>query len=151
MSFTVAGIVRDQAAARGESVAIVFGDRRISYGELDERSNRVARALLGSGVRAQDHVAFVDMNGPEYFEVLFGCAKVNAINVGVNWRLAPGEMASTINDAEALGLFVGPEFRAAIGQVRGDLHSVRTVVNLGEEYEAWLAGRRVRPARGGGW
>ena len=138
MSFTVAGIIRDQAAARGDKVAIVFGDRRISYRELDERSNRVARALLAAGVGPQDHVAFIDMNGPEYFEVLFGCAKVNAINVGVNWRLAPGEMAYTINDAEAKALFVGPDFQAAIGQVRADLHSVRTVVNLGDEYEAWL-------------
>ena len=61
----------------------------------------VGIALLAAGVRPQDHVAFIDMNGPEYFEVLFGCAKVNAVNVAVNWRLAPGEMASTINDAEA--------------------------------------------------
>jgi acyl-CoA synthetase (AMP-forming)/AMP-acid ligase II len=140
MSFTVAGIIREQAAARAAKVAVVFGDRRISYGELDERSNRVAQALLAAGVGPRDHVAFVDMNGPEYFEVLFGCAKINAINVGVNWRLAPGEMAYTINDAEAKALFVGADFQAAIGQVRGDLHSVRTVVNLGEEYEAWLGG-----------
>ena len=91
MSFTVAGIIRDQAAARGDKVAILFGDRRINYRELDERSNRVARALLAAGVRPQDHVAFIDMNGPEYFEVLFGCAKVNAVNVAVNWRLAPGD------------------------------------------------------------
>jgi long-chain acyl-CoA synthetase len=138
MSFTVAGIIRDQAAARGEKVAIVFGERRISYRELDQRSNRVARALLAAGVQPKDHVAFIDMNGPEYFEVLFGCAKVNAINVGVNWRLAPGEMAYTVNDAEAKALFVGPDFQAAIDQVRADLKSVRTVVNLGDEYEAWL-------------
>ena len=140
MSFSVAGIIRDQAAARGDKVAIVFGDRPITYGELDERSNRVAGALLAAGVGPADHVAFIDMNGPEYFEVLFGCAKVNAINVGVNWRLAPGEMAYTINDSEAKALFVGPDFQAAIGGVRADLHSVRTVVNLGEEYETWLDG-----------
>jgi long-chain acyl-CoA synthetase len=138
MSFTVAGIIRDQAASRGDRVAIVFGDRRITYRELDQRSNRVAQALLAAGVGPQDHVAFVDMNGPEYFEVLFGCAKINAINVGVNWRLAPAEMAYTINDAEAKALFVGPDFLAAIGQGRQDLGSVRTVVNLGDEYEAWV-------------
>ena len=138
MSFTVAGIIREQAARRGEKVAIVYGDRRITYRELEERSNRAARALLAAGVGAQDHVGFLDMNGPEYFEVLFACAKVNAINVGVNWRLSPGEVAYTVNDAEAKVLFVGPDFQAAIGQVRSDLKTVRTVVNLGEEYEAWL-------------
>ena len=105
----------------------------------------MARALLAAGVGPQDHVAFIDMNGPEYFEVLFGCAKINAINVGVNWRLAPAEMAYTINDAEAKALFVGPDFQAAIGQVRQDLTGVRTVVNLGDEYEAWLGGADADP------
>ena len=138
MSFTVAGIIREQAAMRGDKVAILFGDRRISYRELDERSNRVAQALLEAGVGRQDHVAFLDMNGPEYFEVLFGCVKIGAINVGINWRLAPGEIAYTINDAEAKALFVGPDFGEAVGKVRDDLHSVQTVVNLGEQYESWM-------------
>ena len=138
MSFTVAGILREQARAAAGRVAIIFGERRITYGELDDRSSRVARSLLAGGVRPQDHVAFLDLNGPEFFEVLFGCAKINAINVGINWRLSPGEMAYAISDAEATALFVGPDFQAAIGQVRQDLHSVRTVVALGDEYEAWL-------------
>ena len=138
MSFTVAGIIREQARTRGDRVAIIFGERRITFAELDRRSNRVARALLAAGVGPHDHVAFLDLNGPEFFEVLFGCAKVNAINVGINWRLSPGEMAYAISDAEAIALFVGPDFQAAIGQVRQDLHGVRTVVGLGDEYEAWL-------------
>ena len=138
MTWTVAGVIREQARERPDKVAIRFGDRLITYRELDQRSSRVARALLAAGVGPQDHVAFVDMNGPEYFEVLFGCAKVNAIDVGVNWRLAPAEMAQTVGDADAKVLFVGPEFRAAVESVRGDLPEVRAIVNLGEEYEAWV-------------
>ena len=72
---------------------ITYGQRTISYAEMDERSSRVARALAAEGVAAQDRVAFLDKNGPEYFEVLFGGGKINAVNVAVNWRLAPAEMA----------------------------------------------------------
>ena len=144
MSFTVAGIIREQARTRGDRVAIIFGERRITFAELDRRSNRVARSLLAAGVGPHDHVAFLDLNGPEFFEVLFGCAKVNAINVGINWRLSPGEMAYAISDAEAVALFVGPDFEAAIGQVRADLHSVRTVIGLGGEYEAWLGAEEAK-------
>ena len=97
-------IVERAAREFGEREALSSGDRRISYRELDERSNRVAQALREAGVGRQDHVAFLDMNGPEYFEVLFGCVKIGAINVGINWRLAPGEIAYTINDAEAKAL-----------------------------------------------
>ena len=86
---------------------ITYGQRTISYAEMDERSSRVARALAAEGVAAQDRVAFLDKNGPEYFEVLFGGGKINAVNVAVNWRLAPAEMEYTINDAEAKVLFVG--------------------------------------------
>ena len=138
MSFTVAGIIREQARTRGEKVALVYGDRRISYRELDERSNRVADALLAAGVQPQDHVAFLDLNSPEYFEVLFGCAKVNAIDVGVNFRLSPAEVAFLVKDAESKVLFVGPDHQAAIESVLGELAGVK-VVNLGAEYEAWLA------------
>ena len=139
MSFTVAGIIRYQAAQRPDQVAIIFGERRISFKELDHRSNRVARSLLAAGIGSQDHVAFLDMNGPDYFEVLFGCAKINAINVGINWRLSPAEVASTVNDAEAKVLFVGPEFSEAVDRVRDQLVTVAAVVHLGEEYEGWLA------------
>jgi long-chain acyl-CoA synthetase len=138
MTFTVAGISREQAASRGEKVAIVYDDRRITYRELDERSSRVAGALIAAGVGPQDHVAFLDLNGPEYFEVLFGCAKVNAIDVGVNFRLAPAEVAFLVKDAESKVLFVGPDHQAAIDSVAGELEGVK-VVNLGAEYEAWLA------------
>ncbi len=81
---------------------ITYGQRTISYAEMDGRSSRVARALAAEGVAAQDRVAFLDKNGPEYFEVLFGGGKINAVNVAVNWRLAPAEMKYTIDDADGL-------------------------------------------------
>ena len=132
---------------RPDEVHIAVGERVCSYRELGGRSNQAAQALLAAGVESQDHVAFLDMNGPEYFDVLFGCAKVNAICVGINWRLSPGEIAYTVNDAEAKVLFVGPDFQAAIEQVRGDLHAVRKVVNLGTEYDSWLAAATAEDPR----
>ena len=59
----------------------------------------MAQALRAEGVGPGDRVAFIDKNGLEYFEVTFGLAKLNAVNVSVNWRLAPAEMAQIIDDA----------------------------------------------------
>ena len=144
MEWTLANIIRTHAAARAAAPMLTYGTRVISYTEMDERSSRVAQGLLAEGVGPQDHVAFLDKNGPEYFEALFGGAKVNAINVAVNWRLAPREMESTINDAEAKVLFVGPDFRAHLDEIEGSLPSVKKIVMLGdhprhESYEAWIA------------
>jgi acyl-CoA synthetase (AMP-forming)/AMP-acid ligase II len=141
--WTLAGIVRGHAAERGRRPMLTYDGRTITYAEMDAASSRVAQGLLAHGVGPQDRVAFLDKNGPAYFEVLFGGGKVNAVNVAVNWRLAPTEMERTINDAEAKVLFVGPEFFPHLAEIESKLLTVSKIVALGEHprheaYRAWL-------------
>src|SRR5690349_5916571 len=95
---TVADIVRVRAAATPDALAYVLDGRTLTFAELDDRSSRVAQALAAAGVGAGDRVAILDKNCLEYFEVLFGAAKLNAVLVAVNWRLAPPEAAFIVND-----------------------------------------------------
>src|SRR5215212_1576113 len=95
---TVADIVRTHGAERTDSVALRFGDRTMTWGELDRRSSQVAQALAAEGVTAGDRVAFLDKNAVEHFEVQFAGAKVGAASVDVNWRLAPPEIAHVVDD-----------------------------------------------------
>jgi long-chain acyl-CoA synthetase len=145
MTVAIADIVRRWAKDTPTAPMLSYQGSTITWSEHDERTNRVARGLAAEGVESQDRVAFIDKNGPVYFEVLFGGAKLNAVNVAVNWRLAPPEMAYIINDAAAKVLFVGPEFRGHFEQIRDDLPTVTKVVMLDgsdgehEEYETWLA------------
>src|SRR5712692_8813286 len=116
---------------------------------MDEASSQVAQGLLGEGIGPGDRVAFLDRNGPEYFEVLFGGGKINAVNVAVNWRLAPPEIEYTINDSDAKVLFVGPDFSGALDEIEGKLATVRKIVALGahprhESYAAWLGRQQAR-------
>lgn len=141
---TVASIVRTHGRDRPEQPAITLDDRTTSWGDLDARSSRIANGLAAAGVGAEDRVALIDKNGPEYFEILFGSAKLNAVTVAVNWRLAPLEMAQIIRDAEAKVLFVAPEFLAHLDKIEEDLTSVAKIVIIGDHarhdgYEAWLA------------
>lgn len=142
--WTLAGILRGHAAARPDSPMITHEGRTITWAEMDERANRVARGLQAAGVGAGDRVAILDKNGPEYFEVLFGGGKINAVNVAVNWRLAAPEMEFVINDSTAKVLFVGPDFFPHLDQIAERLSTVTTIVVLGEHprhesYESWLA------------
>jgi long-chain acyl-CoA synthetase len=144
MAFTLAGIVRRHAAERGGKTAITGGNRVLTYAELHARSSQVARGLQREGVRAQERVALLDKNGPEYFEVLFGGAKLDAVNVAVNWRLQPREMAYIVNDAAARVLFVGEAFAAHLDAMEAELTTVEKIIVLGdhprhERYAAWLA------------
>ncbi|MBM3218884.1 MAG: long-chain-fatty-acid--CoA ligase [Candidatus Rokubacteria bacterium] len=142
MSWSLAGIIRPRA--RDQRPMITSGERALTWAEMDARSSRGAQALRAAGLAAQDRVAFLDKNGFEYFEVLFGGGKVNVVNVAVNWRLAPPEMAYVINDAAARLLFVGPEFLGHLGAMEGTLKTVEKIVVIGshsrhEAYETWLA------------
>jgi long-chain acyl-CoA synthetase len=144
MSWSLARIVRTHARERGGRAMLTCGDRTITWAEMDARSSRVAQGLRGAGLTAQDRIAFIDKNGPEYFEVLFGGGKANVVNVAVNWRLAPAEMAYIVNDAAARLLFVGPEFLGHLDEIEGSLKTVEKIVVLGEHarhegYEAWVA------------
>ena len=139
---TVADIIRAHGVERGTAPAIDFEGDTISFGELHRRSSQVARGLEAAGVGAQDHVAFIDKNGPAYFEVLFGAAKINAVTVGVNWRLAPAEMAYIVNDARAKAVVVGPEFVPHLEKIEADLETVVVILVLGDHprytrYETW--------------
>jgi long-chain acyl-CoA synthetase len=153
MDWTLANIVRTHAASRGDRAMITYGPRVITYAGMDAVSSRVAQGLLAEGIGSGDRVAFLDKNGPEYFEVLFGGGKINAVNVAVNWRLAPPEIEYTINDAEAKLLFVGEEFVTTLERIEEKLSTVKKIVVLGahprhERYDGWV-GRH--PARDPGF
>src|SRR3954451_1987591 len=145
MSVAIVDIIRQRAASAPDAPMFSYEGRTTSWAHHDERSNRVANGLAAEGVGSQDRIAFLDKNGPAYFEVLFGGAKINAVNVAVNWRLAPPEMAYIINDAGAKVLFVGPEFVDQLRAIEDQLQTVTKVVLLAggddkhEGYEDWVA------------
>jgi long-chain acyl-CoA synthetase len=144
---TIAQLVRLHGRERPDAPAITAGDQVVTYGELDARASRVANGLLAHGVHAQDRVVILDKNGPEYFELLFGAGKVNAVLVAVNWRLAPAEVAYIVNDSLASLLVVGPDFVGVVDAIRAELtHVTRVLVIGGTDGDSWEAWRDAQSA-----
>ena len=145
---TIAGLARVHGRERPDRPAITYGDRTWTFGELDARSSQVAQALASEGVGPEDRVAFLDKNSIEYFELLLGGGKLNAVNVAVNWRLAPLEVAQIVQDAQARVLVVGQEFVPVLDQIEPELASVKKIVVVGghpkhQDYEAWVSAQPV--------
>ena len=89
----------DAAAARTpEKPAIVFEGRGMTYVELASRIEDRARGLAASGIDRGDRVAWYGLNHPEVFILLFACARLGAILVPINWRLAQAEVAEIVAD-----------------------------------------------------
>ena len=153
---SVAGMFRANVADHGDKPMFRFRGTTVTWAGHHERACRVAHAFQADGVGPGDRVAFLDRNGLEYFEVLFGGALCGAVNVAVNWRLAPAEMAAVIDDSRATALVVHPEFVPCLAGMESRLPSVGRVVVVGDPkadadvggasdlarrvgYEDWLA------------
>jgi long-chain acyl-CoA synthetase len=140
----IAGLARIHGKERPDKPALTQGDRTLTFADLDARSSQAAQALQAEGVGAEDRVAFLDKNTVPYFELLLGGAKLNAVNVAVNWRLAPPEVAYIVNDAQAKVFVVGQDFVPVIDAIESELTTVKKIVVVGghpkhQDYEEWVA------------
>jgi long-chain acyl-CoA synthetase len=126
--FTVAGLIRRLARSRPEHEMLVAGAVRRTWSAQYRRAAQVAQACQRDGLRADDRVAFLDRNGLPYFDVLFGGALIGAVNVAVNWRLAPAEMAAIIDDSAARILVVHGDYVPALERMPSGLPAVERIV-----------------------
>ena len=84
-----------------DRLALVHGERRISFGEYDAAANRIANGLLDRGIKAGDRIGFLGLNSPDFYFALSGSAKSPGTFTPFNWRLAAAELAQLITDSEA--------------------------------------------------
>ena len=124
---------------RPEHVAIRYGEREISYGELDERSNRLAQALLAAGAGAGSRIAYLDRTAPEVVELFFAASKIGAVTVPLNWRLAPPELVAVLADAGPPVLIAGESYAAVAEELALGLSPPPELIVAGDDYERRLA------------
>ncbi|WUH99477.1 long-chain-fatty-acid--CoA ligase [Spirillospora sp. NBC_00431] len=140
--------LRERARSHPDRVAYIAGDTEITYGDFDRRADRVAAALAALGVGRGDRVAILDKNSIEHAEQLFGAARIGAVQVPVNYRLAPDEVAHIVNDARAKVFVVGADFVPVLDAIADRLeHTAHTMVIGGSghgpdheyaDYTAWV-------------
>ena len=138
----LADVLRTHAATIPDKTALIQDDRIVSFGELHDRSNRVATGLTSEGIGHGDHIGFLDKNSIEFFDFLFGAAKIGAVHAGINWRLTPSEMEYVINDAGSKLLVVGQEYVPALEEIEDRLVTVERILVIGgherhEDFDNW--------------
>ena len=129
--YTVAGLIRHLARVQPDHEMLVLGDERRTWREEYEAACRVAQAAEGDGLAVGDRIAFLDRNGIAYFDILFGGSFIGAVNVAVNWRLSPTEMADIIDDATAPVLVIHTDYLPALAAMPSGLPTVRRIVVIG--------------------
>jgi benzoate-CoA ligase len=103
---------RHLGEGRADKIAIECREDRISYGQLAERVNRCGSALADSlGVRPEERVALVALDGPEFVYTFFGAIKIGAVPVPVNTLWTSADYQYVLNDSRARVLVVSEALR----------------------------------------
>lgn len=142
----IGSLLSDAARAAPGRVAIICGDLRRSYADMNARANRLAGALEQAGIGTGDRVAILQRNCPELLETLFGIFKAGAVAVPINARSHPREYGYIIEDCRAKAIVFTDDFIDGLESVRAEWPSISTFVCIGSapgwatSYEAFLQG-----------
>jgi acyl-CoA synthetase (AMP-forming)/AMP-acid ligase II len=139
LSFCLADLWEAVADKVPDRLAVVAGDRRLTYAELEARANRLAAWLTEHGVGQGDHVGLHLYNGSEYLEGMLAAYKIRAVPVNVNYRYVEEELRYLFDDADLVALVHDDEFTPRIAAIRERLPKLRTTLAVGDGYEEALA------------
>jgi len=127
-AFNLADLFEIVADACPDRLALVAGDVRLTYRQLDERATRVAGHLLEAGVEPGQNVGILAYNRAEWLETMIGCFKARVAPVNVNYRYVRDELSHLIGDSECVALVAEADLLANVD--RDALPLLRHVVAI---------------------
>jgi len=160
------------AAAVPERECLVFRDRRLTWGQVNERTRRLADVLRGHGLgvrrerdelrnweSGQDHVALYLYNGNEYLEGMLGAYKARCAPFNVNYRYVEEELLYLFDNADARAVVFHAGFAPTLARIRDRLPEVRLWLQVDDgsgepllagalDYEKALAEAKPEAPRG---
>ena len=126
-----------------EALVDVPNDRRISYGDLDQRIRRLANALRNDLELAKgDRVAILSKNCIQYMEVFYGVARCGLIALPLNWRLSEAELVRLLQDGEPAVFIVSAEYRELAARLQSQIDVQKLIIfadDPEDDYERLLA------------
>jgi acyl-CoA synthetase (AMP-forming)/AMP-acid ligase II len=109
-------------APHKEALVDIPNNRRMTFGELDERVRRLANALVDElNLQQGDRVAILSKNCIEYMEVYYACARCGLIAQPLNWRLGTAELARILRDGEPSAVVVSGEYADEQARLREEV------------------------------
>ena len=133
---TVDTAIRERALAYPTRIALVQDERRLSYGELQSRVERLCHVLVRLGVGRRERIAVLSENRAEFVETILAAATLGAIVACQNWRQSDAELDHCLRLVEPCLVLASPRY---VNRLDAIPHGARHVVAFGDEYERLLA------------
>lgn len=142
--------IRQFGQASPRRVAVIDGDKTLTFGQLHERSSRFGGALLDRGVRPGEPFAVLSNNRAEFFEIAAGLAKAGIVGVPLNTKNSVSDNEYVLDHCRARGIVMEEDLQ---GNVEGLIDDLDVVISIsgesGEQYESVLSSARsVDPSVG---
>lgn len=135
-------LLERQAQAAPDRLVLVDGFSRVTYGELEARTNRFAHGLIGGGVKRGDRVAIMLENGIDAVTAVFGTLKAGAAIMMLNPSMRGERLRYLLDDAAPAAFVSDAEHITASGVDLRPLESIRAVVSSAGDPAA-VAGQLV--------
>lgn len=119
--------------------ALIHGNRRITYKELNENTNRLANAFLDElNLQKGDHVGILLYNCIEYLEIYIASYKIGAAGFGINYRYRENEVTYILNQSQAKIFIFSEDFSHLVNNCKKDLKYVKRFIVITENFEKFV-------------
>nr|VFJ98426.1 MAG: Acyl-CoA synthetase (AMP-forming)/AMP-acid ligase II [Candidatus Kentron sp. H]VFJ98530.1 MAG: Acyl-CoA synthetase (AMP-forming)/AMP-acid ligase II [Candidatus Kentron sp. H]VFK03497.1 MAG: Acyl-CoA synthetase (AMP-forming)/AMP-acid ligase II [Candidatus Kentron sp. H] len=124
MNITIGNLLSRHARYRPGHTALVFKDRRLDFATLDRNVNRLANALLRSGLEKGQHIATVLPNCVELLELYWAASKTGIVVVPLSPLLNASAIARLLDDSESVRVFAARSFTGTLDAIAPDLPNI---------------------------
>lgn len=128
MALNIADLIEHAIDTMPDRVAIIAGDRKLTYAELEEQSNRLGHYLQGQGVGPGDKVGLYCRNGIEIVVALTAIVKIRAISVNVNYRYVEAELHYLFENSDMAALVHERRYADKVANVLPSTPNVKTAI-----------------------
>ena len=133
---TLTELLGNRAKQHPDKLALIFNNRRWTYGEFHREVERVANGFIRMGVKKGDRIAFLLPNCAEFLFATFAVTRIGAVFVPLNPQYPAEEAEYVLRHSEAAILLTSPELLALIGPVRANLPNLERVIVTGADDHA---------------
>ena len=118
-------LVARNARKYPDKLALKMGERSLTYSQWNLRVNKLANAFTEIGIRHDDKVALLLYNGIEILDCYFALAKLGAVSVPVNFRLAGPEIVYVVNNSDSIALVFDHSFEKVIDSIKDQMPQLK--------------------------
>lgn len=109
---------------------VLFEGKRVTFSQVNERSNRLSSSLSRLGIKKGDIVAILQVNCPQFLETYYAVAKLGGVLVPLNFRAKEDELTYMMNNCAATACFVGDRYCEMVDHMKPNLETVKHYVSI---------------------